>query len=60
VSFTAQSTQDAADSITLIWCHRFGRQWQKACTALAEFGRNFGVTRNSTPEVPRERKASPG
>ncbi len=33
--FAAQSMQEAALNITVIWCQRFGRQWQNACTARA-------------------------
>ena len=41
-------------------CQVPGRQWQKACTASAGLGAKPASATNSTPEVPSDRKASPG
>ena len=56
----SHSSDAAAERITPIWCQVFGSAWQKACTALAAFGRNFSLETKSTPDVPSETKAEPG
>ena len=55
----AQSMQLAAERCTAIWCHRPGRQWQKACTAPAGLGRNLRVATKITPDVPSDSSAWP-
>jgi len=49
-----QRRQEAADSITLIWCQRAGEAWQNACTAEAGLGWKRSVTTNNTPLAQRQ------
>ncbi len=59
VRFAVQSRQEAAFSMTDIWCQRPGRAWQKACTVPPTFGRKLSVAAKITPDVPSESRASP-
>src|SRR3712207_3546558 len=56
----SHSSAPAAERITPIWCHVFGREWQKACTALSGLGEKRSFETNSTPDVPSETKAELG
>ena len=59
VSRATQLRLDAALRITLIWCQRPGRQWQKACTPWPGLGAKPSLPANSTPEVPSDSRPAP-
>ena len=60
VSFTAQSTQQAALSITSSDAIRPAGSGRTRAPPWRDSAGTSALTRNSTPEVPSDRKASPG
>ena len=55
-----QASEDAADSITAMPCHRWGSAWQNACSVRSGRLTKRSVTEKMTPEVPSETNPAPG